>query len=113
LFHGDLHPGNVLRHVDRWFVIDWSNGHLAPPAADVACSVLSIGYRGMRRPHASVDLHRRRVRAAERYLVTYRELRPHALADLPVWLSTLGRLLLEREPDMAFAGEMSARWIDP
>jgi hypothetical protein len=113
LFHGDLHPGNVLRHEGRWVVIDWSNGHLAPPAADVACSVLSIGYRGMLGSHASVDLHGRRLRAAERYLDTYRALRPEALADLPEWLRTIGRLLLEREPDTAFADELTARWIGP
>jgi aminoglycoside phosphotransferase (APT) family kinase protein len=113
VFHGDLHPANVLHDRRRWRAIDWSNGHLAPPAADVACSVLSIGYRGMRGPDASLDRHRRRVRAAERYLDTYRALRPEALADLPVWLSTIGRLLLAREPDTAFADELTARWIDP
>jgi hypothetical protein len=113
VFHGDLHPANVLRHDGRWHVIDWSNGHLAPPAADVACSVLSIGYRGMRGPDASLEWHRRRVRAAERYLDTYRMLRPEAVTDLPMWLATIGRLLLASEPDTAFADEMTARWIDP
>ena len=113
LFHGDLHPANVLRHGDRWHVIDWSNGHLAPPAADVACSVLSIGYRGLRGPGVSLDVHRRRVRAADRYLETYRTLRPEALHDLPMWLRTIGRLLLAQEPDTAFADELTARWIDP
>ena len=113
LFHGDLHPGNVLRDRDRWHVIDWSNGHLAPPAADVACSVLAIGYRGMRGADASLDVHRHRVRAAERYLDTYRTLRPAALLDLPMWLTTIGRLLLDREPDTAFADELRTRWIDP
>jgi aminoglycoside phosphotransferase (APT) family kinase protein len=112
LFHGDLHPGNVLRHAAGWQVIDWSNGHLAPPAADVACSVLAIGYRGRRAADASLDAHRRRVRAAERYLDTYRALRPAALADLPVWLTTIGRLLLAQEPDIAFADELTSRWID-
>ncbi|MET0325802.1 MAG: phosphotransferase [Ilumatobacteraceae bacterium] len=111
LFHGDLHPGNVLRHGDRWQVIDWSNGHLAPPAADVACSVLAIGYRGVRAADASIEVHRRRLRAAERYLDTYRALRPSALHDLPTWLTTIGRILLEREPDLAFADEMTSRWI--
>jgi hypothetical protein len=112
LFHGDLHPGNVLRHGDRWQVIDWSNGHLAPPAADVACSVLAIGYRGLREAAASLEVHRHRVRAAERYLDTYRTLRPAALLDLPRWLTTIGRILLAREPDTAFADELTARWID-
>jgi Phosphotransferase enzyme family len=113
VFHGDLHPANVLFDEGRWRVIDWSNAHLAPPAADVAGSVLSIGYRGMRGRAASLDWHRQRVRAAERYLDTYTTVRPEALADLPMWLSTIGRLLLAREPDTAFADELTERWIDP
>jgi Ser/Thr protein kinase RdoA (MazF antagonist) len=113
LFHGDFHPGNVLRHEGRWQVIDWSNGHLASPAADVACSVLAIAYRGLRGADASLDAHRRRGRAAERYLDTYRTLRPTALRDLPMWLATIGRLLLSQEPDTAFADELTSRWIDP
>jgi hypothetical protein len=49
----------------------------------------------------------------ERYLDTYTTVRPEALADLPMWLSTIGRLLLAREPDTAFADELTERWIDP
>jgi aminoglycoside phosphotransferase (APT) family kinase protein len=113
LFHGDLHPANVLHHGGRWQVIDWSNGHLAPPAADVACSALSIGYRGLRGARATVEVHRVRVRAAERYLAAYRSLRPSVLADLPLWLATIGRLLVDREPDTAYADDLTARWIEP
>jgi hypothetical protein len=113
VFHGDLHPANVLLHRGRWQVIDWANAHLAPPAADVACSMLSIGYRGMREGNADLDQHLRRKRAADRYLDTYRELQPHALTDLPTWLSVIGQLLLTREPDTAFADELAAQWIDP
>jgi hypothetical protein len=62
---------------------------------------------------ASLDVHRRRVRAAERCLDTYRTLRPAALRDLPTWLTTIGRLVLAQEPDTAFADELTSRWIDP
>ena len=103
LFHGDLHPGNVLRHTDRWHVIDWSNGRPVPAAADVACSVLAIGYRSLHGTEASPDVHRRRVRAAERYLDTYRALSPAAMRDFPDWIDPIGRLLLTQEPDLAFA----------
>jgi hypothetical protein len=110
LFHGDLHPGNVLRHAGRWHVIDWSNAHLAPPAADVACSVVSIGYRGAHGPDASVEVHRRRVQAAERYLDAYRTLRPAELDDIGPWIGVIGRLLIAQEPDLAFADELANRW---
>ena len=46
VFHGDLHPGNILRHGDELVAIDWSNAHAAPPAADVACALLAMRYRG-------------------------------------------------------------------
>ena len=46
IFHGDFHPGNVLARDDHWLVVDWSDAHRAPPAADVECSVLAITYRG-------------------------------------------------------------------
>jgi hypothetical protein len=112
LFHGDFHPGNVLHHHGRLLVIDWSNGHRAPAAADVACSVLSIGYRGVHGADASRHVHERRVRAAERYLDTYSARRPAVARDVPTWIAVIGRLLLEQEPDLAFADELAARWLE-
>ena len=112
VFHGDFHPGNVMRHRGTWTVIDWSNAHLAPPAADVACSVLAIGFRGLRDDHPDAARHhRRRLRVADEYLATYRALRPSAVEDLLVWTTVIGRLLLEREPAIAYADELRARWI--
>jgi len=111
IFHGDLHPGNVLRDSGRWNLIDWSNAHVAPAAADVACAVLAIGYRGLRGPDASIDVHRRRVRAADRYLNAYRARSSDALVDFSMWMDAIGRLLFEQEPDLAFANDLAARWI--
>jgi hypothetical protein len=102
IFHGDFHPGNVLAHEDRWLVVDWSNAHRAPPAADVACSVLAIGYRGLRDGPS-----------AARHLQRYATLRPGSLDDLIVWTTAIGSLLLEREPETAFADELRSRWINP
>jgi Ser/Thr protein kinase RdoA (MazF antagonist) len=112
VFHGDLHPGNVLRHGSRWCVIDWSNAHLAPPAADVACTMLAIGYRALPASRADEEVHRRRMSVADRYLGAYRERRPGALHDLATWMAVIGRLLLEQEPDTAFADELRARWLE-
>ena len=111
IFHGDFHPGNLLAHGDQWSVIDWSNAHRAPPAADVACSVLAIGYRGLRAGPDASRVHRRRIRAADTYLRRYTALRPENLDDLTLWTTAIGTLLLEREPDTAFADELRRQWI--
>jgi hypothetical protein len=111
VFHGDLHPGNVLAHDAKWFVVDWSNAHRAPPAADVACSVLAIGYRGLRDGPTAARAHERRIRAADTYLERYSALRPGTLDDLTRWTTAIGTLLLEREPETAFADELRRQWI--
>jgi Ser/Thr protein kinase RdoA (MazF antagonist) len=113
IFHGDFHPGNVLAHHDHWLVVDWSNAHRAPPAADVACSVLAIGYRGLRDGPSAARHHWRRQRIADTYLERYATLRPGSLDDLIVWTTAIGALLLEREPETAFADELRSRWIRP
>lgn len=113
IFHGDLHPGNVLADGDGWSVIDWSNAHIAAPAADVACSVLSIGYRGLRDGPKAMAVHELRIRAADSYLRHYTTLRPGGFDDLRRWTTAIGTLLLEREPDIAFADDLRRRWIDP
>ncbi len=35
----------------------------------------------------------------------------NALADLPAWTDAIGRLLLQQQPDLAFADELAARWL--
>ena len=113
IFHGDFHPGNVLAHHDHWLVVDWSNAHRAPPVADVACSVLAIGYRGLRNGPSAARAHQRRQRAADTYLERYATLRPDSLDGLIGWTTAIGTLLLEREPETAYADELRSRWIRP
>ena len=44
LYHGDFHPGNVLRRAGGYAVIDWKNVARADPAADLARTrLLMIG----------------------------------------------------------------------
>ena len=43
LLHGDFHPANLLRTVDGYIVIDWTNGTSGDPAADVARTILLAG----------------------------------------------------------------------
>jgi thiamine kinase len=113
-FHGDLHPANVLLSRDGPRVIDWSNAHAAPPAADVACSALAIGYRGLRVGTPGLErAHHLRQAVLAAYLEAYEALRPEVTAALAEWLSTIGALLLAQEPDTAFADELRERWISP
>jgi aminoglycoside phosphotransferase (APT) family kinase protein len=42
LYHGDFHPANVLAGPAGHYVIDWTNGASADPAADVARSCLIL-----------------------------------------------------------------------
>lgn len=110
-FHGDFHPANVLLHGDQYVTIDWSNAHVAPAAADVACSMLAIGYRGLRPDHPDLERVRGiRREIADAYADTYRAARPAVFDDVPLWFSTIGRLLLEQEPDTAGADELRARF---
>lgn len=112
IFHGDLHPGNVLADGDSWSVIDWSGAHVGPLTADVASSVLTIGYRGLRDGPKAMAVHELRIRAADSYLRHYTALRPGSLDDLRRWTTAIGTLLLEIEPDTAFADDLRQRWID-
>ena len=40
LLHGDFHPANLLRAGAEHVVIDWTNGTMGDPAADVARTIL-------------------------------------------------------------------------
>ena len=111
-FHGDLHPGNVLVGGDdrEAVVIDWSNAHRAPAAADVACSILAIGYRGLRAGQADLDRARRsRRRIVAAYVEAYRAAAPQVLDEVAPWFVGIGGLLLAQEPDTADADELRAR----
>lgn len=43
LGHGDLHPHNIVRADDRYWVLDWENGGLRPVAFDLRRLLLSTG----------------------------------------------------------------------
>lgn len=109
-FHGDLHPGNVLVGGGDPVVIDGSNAHRAPAAADVACSILSIGYRGMRAGRPGLERERRsRRRVVDAYVAAYRSAAPQAVDEVPPWFAAIGGLLLAQEPDTADADELRQR----
>lgn len=109
VLHGDFHPGNVMHRGDELVVIDWSNAHLAPPAADVACALLAMRYRGLRAGDADVERrHRARVRLSVAYESATRAARPEVMREVPEWYRAIGTLLLEQEPATAYADELEA-----
>ena len=111
VFHGDFHPGNIFVRDGTTMVIDWSGAHAAPPAADVACAALAMGYRGLRVGHPDADrMHRTRQRLADAYLAAYRAERPAVFADFARWYEAIGELLLRQEPETAYADELRASW---
>lgn len=40
--HGDFHPDNIMNHVDRQVVLDWTNVYSGNPLSDVARTILLI-----------------------------------------------------------------------
>ncbi|HEY8123336.1 MAG TPA: aminoglycoside phosphotransferase family protein [Myxococcota bacterium] len=46
-YHGDFHPGNVIRSERGLVTVDWPNACLAHPAADVARSFVLLRYQGL------------------------------------------------------------------
>jgi Ser/Thr protein kinase RdoA (MazF antagonist) len=109
-FHGDFHPGNVLVGGDHPVVVDWSNAHRAPAAADVACSILALGYRGLRHHQPDLERARRsRRRILDAYVEAYRSAAPHVVDGVEPWFTAIGGLLLAQEPDTADADELRAR----
>ncbi len=47
LYHGDFHPGNVIRGERGFVTVDWPNACLAHPAADVARSFVLLAHQGL------------------------------------------------------------------
>ena len=88
LCHGDLHLENLLGRSTRPAIIDWSNAGAGPPAADVARSLVILGFG---EPPVDAPVLVRRLTPALRrlviwrYLSGYRSLRPSSVQDLDEW----------------------------
>ena len=66
VYHGDFHPGNVVRSERGLVIVDWPNACLAHPAADVARSLILIGYQGL-----AAATQRARVAARRAFAAAY------------------------------------------
>jgi hypothetical protein len=98
--HLDLHPGNVMMSSRGPVIIDWVNAHLAPVAADVARSIMTIRYQGLGLLGADGGLDQeRRVRTSvlDGYLDRLSDLRAPP-TDLDQWRSRTAARLLAAEP---------------
>jgi aminoglycoside phosphotransferase (APT) family kinase protein len=97
--HLDFHAGNVMVTAEAFVLLDWVNAHLAPPAADVARSVMTIRYQGLGLLGAgSLDEERTvRQRILDRYLERY-DGTARLPDDLAGWLGRTASRLLRAEP---------------
>jgi aminoglycoside phosphotransferase (APT) family kinase protein len=92
LYHGDFHPGNVLRRRDGYAVIDWRNAARADPAADVARTrLLMVGawIPGWGPSAAQQVLAPVRLALYAAYRREYGRLRPIARSAVSAWLPVL------------------------
>jgi Ser/Thr protein kinase RdoA (MazF antagonist) len=92
LCHYDFHPDNVLGEGDAARIIDWGNGCVGPPAADVARTLLILrspylpdDFPAALRPFAAGA--RRWLAAA--YASEYRRLSGLKQAEIDAWLSPI------------------------
>lgn len=107
LLHGDFHPGNILLTDDGPVIIDWIDASLGHPLADVARTIIIIGYGDPAEADAETLARLQQIRQLflSVYLETYGALRPFAPADLEAWQMPVaaGRLsenILEVEADL-------------
>jgi aminoglycoside phosphotransferase (APT) family kinase protein len=94
LYHGDLHPGNVILAERGSVVIDWVNALRVHPAADVARSWVLMRYQGTKR-----DPTGRRAGFAERYRDAYFAAGTISRAGYDVCLSNAAWALLRAQPE--------------
>jgi len=96
--HGDLHPGNVVITPDGPMILDWVNATAAPAAADVARTLMLIGYQGLsdRTPAPIRDARREMLDA---YLSAYLESTRVTRDEVARCEPAMAAALLRAEPD--------------
>lgn len=100
LCHGDFHPDNVILSAGGAVIIDWSNGFVGNPLADVARTWL---LSRMAVPPPGTNLANRLMIAVFRavfyriYLKRYRQLRPFTDEELGAWKAPMVAIRLAME----------------
>lgn len=73
LYHGDFHPGNVVRTREGDRAVDWPNAALAHPSYDVARSIMTMRFQVLPGQATDDRTRRGRARLAEAYVAAYLE----------------------------------------
>jgi tRNA A-37 threonylcarbamoyl transferase component Bud32 len=97
VFHGDLHPGNVLLTGDGPVVLDWVNALAAHPALDVARSTLLMAYQGLTATTPD-SIRALRTELTDAYLTSYLAGSNVTLAEVERCQPAMAAPLLAAEP---------------
>jgi len=98
LCHGDFHPGNIVIASDGAVILDWVNASSAPAAADVARTLMLIGYQGMS-DQTTDGIRRARREMTDAYLAAYLEFTSVTREDVARCEPVMAAALLRAEPD--------------
>lgn len=100
LCHGDFHPGNVVIARGGAGILDWVNASAAPAAADVARTLMLMGFQGLTE-RTPPDVRHARTEMTEAYLDAYLEITEVSRADVAACEPAMAAALLRAEPDNA------------
>jgi thiamine kinase len=85
--HGDFHPGNVLLSRNGPMIVDWVDGTVGPPVADVARTVLLVHFSPDSQNVNGAEAHREmKKRFLRAYQTQYLKLRTFAGEDFQRWM---------------------------
>ena len=98
LCHGDFHPGNVVISPDGAVVLDWVNASAAPAAADVARTLMLIGYQGLS-DQTTQNIRTARREMTDAYLASYLEFTSVTREEVARCEPAMAAALLHAEPE--------------
>ena len=101
VYHGDLHPANVILSSHGPALIDWVNACAAHPAMDVARSYILMRYQGLK-----LDRTGRRARIAQTYRDAYLAAKTISRHDYEACLSNSAASLLRSQPKNPYRDEL-------
>ncbi len=98
LCHGDFHPGHIVITKGGAVILDWVNATAAPAAADVARTLMLMGFQGLTEQTPS-DIRRARRDMTDAYLDAYLGFTSVTREDIARCEPAMAAALLRTEPD--------------